>query len=74
VILDQFGLSLGEGSAKLSKTVFRIGHMGYCSPLDVLQYISALEIALDLLQVDVKLGSGTAAAQKVYKAYYENHR
>ncbi len=40
--------------------------MGYCTPADVLQIISLLEIGLHELGVAVELGKGVQAAQKVY--------
>jgi len=40
--------------------------MGYCSPADVLQIISTVEIGLQLIGKEIVLGTGTAAAQKIY--------
>ena len=40
--------------------------MGYCSPADVLQTISAMEIGLLKIGKKIDLGKGTAAAQQVY--------
>jgi aspartate aminotransferase-like enzyme len=62
----EFGITLAGGQQHLKGEIFRIGHMGYCSPLDVLQCISAIELGLAKLQDHVELGKGTAAAQEVY--------
>ena len=46
--------------------------MGYCSPADVLQIISAVEIALMKIGKDIELGKATAAAQIIYLNEGEN--
>ncbi|NLI69026.1 MAG: alanine--glyoxylate aminotransferase family protein [Bacilli bacterium] len=66
VLKEKFNLSLAGGQQKLKGEIFRIGHMGYCTPADVLQIISLLEIGLHELGVAVELGKGVQAAQKVY--------
>lgn len=66
VLKEQFNLSLAGGQQQLSGKIFRIGHMGYCSPADVLQIISLIEIGLRELGIEVELGKGVQAAQEVY--------
>lgn len=66
VLNEQFNLSLAGGQQQLSGKIFRIGHMGYCSPADVLQIISLIEVGLREIGEDVALGQGVQAAQKVY--------
>ena len=66
VIKQEFGLIVAGGQQHLSGKIFRIGHMGYCSPADVLQTISAMEIGLLKVGKEIELGKGTAAAQQVY--------
>src|SRR5699024_10983308 len=63
LLKKQFGLSLAGGPGQLKEKVVRIGHMGYCSPADVLQVISLLEIGLIQLGKDIDRGTGVAAAQ-----------
>ena len=62
----EFGLSIAGGQGHLTGKIVRIGHMGYCSPSDVLQIIGMIEIGLVLIGKDIVLGKGTAAAQKIY--------
>lgn len=62
----EFGMTLAGGQQHLKGQIFRIGHMGHCSALDVLQCIAAMECSMKLLQADVQLGIGVAAAQEVY--------
>ncbi|AQQ53583.1 pyridoxal-phosphate-dependent aminotransferase family protein [Planococcus lenghuensis] len=61
-----FSLTLAGGQKQLKGQIFRIGHMGYCSPADILQTITMLEIGLDRIGADIRLGTGTAAAQRVF--------
>jgi len=66
ILRKNFNLSLAGGQQQLSGKIFRIGHMGYCSPADVLQIISLIEIGLRELGVEITLGQGVQAAQEVY--------
>lgn len=63
---EQFGIQLAGGQGHQSDTVIRIGHMGYCTPADILQTISALEIVLLQLGQTNKTGAGSAAAQQIF--------
>lgn len=66
VLKKEFGLSIAGGQQHLTGKIVRIGHMGYCSPGDVLQLISMMEIGLLKIGKEIVLGKGTAAAQKIY--------
>lgn len=66
LLKQEFSLTVAGGQQQLSGKIFRIGHMGYCSPADVLQTISMVEIALVKIGKKIVLGQGIAAAQKVY--------
>ncbi|MRG86807.1 pyridoxal-phosphate-dependent aminotransferase family protein [Salinibacillus xinjiangensis] len=65
-VKQEFGLTLAGGQQQLKGKIFRIGHMGYTSPSDVLQTISLLEMGLYRIGKEVELGKGVAAAQAVY--------
>ncbi|GEN30779.1 aspartate aminotransferase-like enzyme [Cerasibacillus quisquiliarum] len=62
----EFGMSLAGGQQHLKGKIFRVGHMGYSSPADVLQYISIIELALTKVGKSIELGKGVQAAQEVY--------
>ncbi|HEY4600009.1 MAG TPA: alanine--glyoxylate aminotransferase family protein [Cerasibacillus sp.] len=66
VAKKEFGMSLAGGQQHLKGKIFRVGHMGYSSPADVLQYLGVIEIALRKVGKDIELGKGVQAAQKVY--------
>ena len=58
-----FGVGLGEVAGK----VFRIGHLGQLSAPLALSGIATAEMAMSDLGLPIKLGSGVAAAQTVYR-------
>lgn len=53
------------GQAKLQDSTFRIGHLGYVQPADLIAALAALEIVLKDLGQAVELGSAVTAAQNV---------
>ncbi|GAA0490065.1 alanine--glyoxylate aminotransferase family protein [Salinibacillus aidingensis] len=73
ILKTEFGLSIAGGQQHLKGKIFRIGHMGYSSPADVLQTISLLELGLYKTGKQIELGKGVAAAQTVYTEH-ENRR
>lgn len=66
VLRTEFGIVIAGGQQHLKGQIFRIGHMGYCTPLDMLQVLAALEIALLRVGAAVELGAGVRAAGQVY--------
>ncbi len=63
---EQLGVQLAGGQGKLESTIFRIGHLGYVTPNDVIQALAATEATLSLHGKDVSLGAAVTAAQKVW--------
>jgi alanine-glyoxylate transaminase / serine-glyoxylate transaminase / serine-pyruvate transaminase len=59
-----FGTGLGEVAGK----VFRIGHLGSMTDVMALSGIATAEMVMADLGLDIRLGSGVAAAQEVYRA------
>ncbi|PTX59867.1 aspartate aminotransferase-like enzyme [Melghirimyces profundicolus] len=62
--LRRLGLRVAGGQQHLKGKIFRIGHMGYADPLDVLTTLSALEVALARIGAPVETGAGTQAAEE----------
>lgn len=60
---DNWKVTFAGGQGKMKGHLFRIGHMGYCSELDVVTAIAALEMALHKIGAPVELGAGVKAAQ-----------
>jgi len=63
------GVVLGGGQGELKGRIFRIGHMGYAGPLDMIAALAAVELALQEMGEPVRLGAGLAAAQEVWAAW-----
>ncbi|RYL93570.1 alanine--glyoxylate aminotransferase family protein [Sporolactobacillus sp. THM19-2] len=61
-----FSITIAGGQKKLKGKIFRIGHMGYCTPFDVLKVLSALELTLAKLGQEPRLGVATKKAEKVW--------
>lgn len=75
---EDFGLVVAGAPKHLKSSVFRVGHMGYCYPQDVLQYISIFETTFRKLGIitDDQLGKATRAAQQtlLQSDFKENNR
>lgn len=65
IMRQEFGIVLAGGQQHLKGKIFRIGHMGYMTPLEMLSTIAALEVALKKVGWEFDLGSGVRAAQEV---------
>ncbi|HLN61914.1 MAG TPA: alanine--glyoxylate aminotransferase family protein [Symbiobacteriaceae bacterium] len=63
---EHLGVQLAGGQGKLESTIFRIGHLGYVTPNDVIQALAATEATLALHGKEVSLGAAVTAAQKVW--------
>lgn len=62
---QNFGITVAGGQKRLENKIFRIGHVGYVAPTDILVTLAALEMTLVRFGLDVELGSGVSAAQKI---------
>jgi alanine-glyoxylate transaminase/serine-glyoxylate transaminase/serine-pyruvate transaminase len=63
---DRYNCALGAGLGPLAGKVFRIGHLGDLNEGMCLAAIGCAELALVEAGADIALGSGLAAAQRVY--------
>ncbi|MBM7656572.1 pyridoxal-phosphate-dependent aminotransferase family protein [Sporolactobacillus spathodeae] len=61
-----YSITVAGGQKQLKGKIFRIGHMGYCTPFDILKVLSALEIEL-VRQGEVNhLGVAVQKAEEVW--------
>jgi aspartate aminotransferase-like enzyme len=60
------GMQLAGGQGALKGKIIRISHMGYVDKFDTLSVIGALELTLKSMGHPVELGSGLAAAQRIF--------
>jgi aspartate aminotransferase-like enzyme len=62
----RFHVYIAGGLGDIAESTFRIGHLGYIGRGDILNGLSALELALDEQEYDLAIGQGVAAAQRVF--------
>jgi len=62
----RFGSIIANGQGSMKGQIFRIAHLGYFDFPDLFGVIAELEIILAALGQPVKLGTGVAAAERVY--------
>jgi aspartate aminotransferase-like enzyme len=65
---DKYGVSITGGQDAVKGKIFRVAHLGYFGPFDILTSVAALEMALSDLGVPITRGAGTAAAEIVLEA------
>jgi aspartate aminotransferase-like enzyme len=63
-VQEDFGLVLAGGQGKMAGKIFRVGHLGFYQPLDMLTVLAALEVTCVRMGADVPLGAGVRAAQE----------
>ncbi|MDA9019937.1 aminotransferase class V-fold PLP-dependent enzyme [Flavimaricola sp.] len=64
----KYGMAFGVGLGEVAGKVFRIGHLGSLTDAMMLSGLATAEMCMVDLGLDIKLGSGVAAAQAVYMA------
>ncbi len=65
---DKYGVAFGVGLGEVAGKVFRIGHLGSLTDVMALSGIATAEMCMVDLGLDIKLGSGVAAAQEHYRS------
>ena len=64
---DKYGVAFGVGLGEVAGKVFRIGHLGSLTDVMALSGIATAEMCMADLGLDIRLGSGVAAAQDYYR-------
>lgn len=64
ILRQDMHITIAGGQGELKGKILRIGHMGYCSELDAIMVIAALEMALYKAGIAIELGSGVRAAEQ----------
>jgi alanine-glyoxylate transaminase/serine-glyoxylate transaminase/serine-pyruvate transaminase len=62
-----YGMAFGTGLGDVAGKVFRIGHLGSLTDAMALSGIATAEMVMADLGLPIRLGSGVAAAQDVYR-------
>ncbi len=65
---EKYGVAFGVGLGEVAGKVFRIGHLGSLTDVMALSGIATAEMCMADLGLDIKLGSGVAAAQEHYRS------
>ncbi|ADD69184.1 aminotransferase class V [Denitrovibrio acetiphilus DSM 12809] len=66
---EKVGITYAGGQDHLKGRIVRISHLGYHDAFDTITAISGLEMGLRKFGVDIKLGSGIAAAEEILQNY-----
>ncbi|MFT4699957.1 MAG: alanine-glyoxylate transaminase/serine-glyoxylate transaminase/serine-pyruvate transaminase [Yoonia sp.] len=69
---DTYGVAFGVGLGEVAGKVFRIGHLGSLTDVMTLSGIATAEMCMVDLGLEIKLGSGVAAAQDYYRTHKAN--
>lgn len=64
---EDYGMAFGVGLGEVAGKVFRIGHLGMLTDAMMLSGLATAEMVMVDLGLDIKLGSGVAAAQEFYR-------
>lgn len=64
----EFCITVAGGQGPLKNKIFRLGHLGFYDPLDILALWAAVEASLAKLGYNFTLGAGLKAMQKVLVA------
>ncbi len=64
----RYGVAFGAGLGQVAGKVFRIGHLGSLTDVMMLSGLATAEMAMVDLGLNIRLGSGVAAAQEVYRS------
>jgi aspartate aminotransferase-like enzyme len=63
---DRYGITIAGGQSQLKGKIARFAHCGYFGAFDIVLTIAAFEMTLRELGHEVELGTGVAAAQRVF--------
>ncbi len=64
-LANRYGVSITGGQDAVKGKIFRIAHLGYFGPFDILTSVAALEMTLGDLGVKFERGAGTVAAEAI---------
>jgi len=66
ILREEYKIIVAGGQQHLKGKIFRIGHLGYTHPMDILTTIAGVELALQQIGYPVELGAGVKAAEEVW--------
>ncbi len=66
ILKDKHGVTIAGGQDDYAGKIFRIGHLGYFGPFDIIVTLAALEMTLAELGYSFERGAGIKAAETVF--------
>ncbi len=66
LLKDKYGITIAGGQDDYAGRIFRIGHLGYFGPFDIITTLAALEMVLAELGYEFERGAGVIAAESVF--------
>jgi aspartate aminotransferase-like enzyme len=63
---EKFKIIIAGGQDRLKGKIFRIAHIGYYDPFDMILTLSAVEMALKDMGYEISLGNGVKRATEIY--------
>jgi aspartate aminotransferase-like enzyme len=66
IMRDKYRITVAGGQSQLKGKIVRIAHCGYFGAFDILTAVGALEMAFTELGLELELGAGVAAAQRIF--------
>ncbi|MDR1412704.1 MAG: alanine--glyoxylate aminotransferase family protein [Actinomycetes bacterium] len=66
IMKREYGVTITNGQDAYKDRIFRIGHLGYFGPFDIITTLTALEMALTQLGYDFEQGASIRAAEAVF--------
>ncbi|MBI2891110.1 MAG: alanine--glyoxylate aminotransferase family protein [Nitrospirae bacterium] len=64
-IRETYGVTIAGGQSKLKGKIFRIAHLGYYNPFDMVMVMSAVEMTLRDLGYPAQIGAGVRKVQEI---------
>ncbi len=65
ILKEKFNMTIAGGQDDLKGKIFRVGHIGYYDPMDIVAVLAAVEAALNQLGHSVKPGAGVGVALQI---------
>lgn len=68
LLRSKHGIVIGPGQGPNKGKVFRLGHLGWIEPLDIIRLFGALELVLAELGYTAKFGAAVGAAEEILRS------
>jgi len=65
LLREKYNVVTGGGQQRLESEIFRIGHLGFVGPFDIISTVAAIEMALSEMGGPAPLGQGVRAAEEI---------